>query len=156
MAIGVLVGGAALMGMSTYLLSKVFGGGSGPGSAVGLTATMLLSYLILGLPFLLIQQYVQARTLNYSWRETRLGPVRVDLQLEAHALVWIRLTNVLAIVCTLGLLAPWAKVRRTRYMLSCATVSWKGSLDDFRAGVAEEEDAVGDTAVDLFDWDLGW
>lgn len=156
MSIGLMVVGGAVIGVSGYLLTRGPGGGHGAGTGMGMIPMMLLTYLALGLPLLLIQQYVQARTLNYAWRETRLGPVRVDLQLEAHALVWIRLTNILAILCSLGLLVPWAKVRRTRYMLSRATVLARGDLDAFRAGAAQEEDALGDTAADFFDWDIGW
>ena len=53
-------------------------------------------------------------------------------------------------VASLGLLIPWAKVRRTRYILDNLTVGTDRSLDEFKADVDSDVTAVGDAATDFF------
>jgi uncharacterized membrane protein YjgN (DUF898 family) len=42
--------------------------------------------------------------MNYSWDNTQLGPIRFNLSLQAPDLIWIRLTNLIAIILSAGLL----------------------------------------------------
>jgi uncharacterized membrane protein YjgN (DUF898 family) len=116
----------------------------------------LIIFGIVGLSGLIVQQYVYARTFNYSWGKTQLGPVTFDVSLKAGELIWIRITNVFAIILSLGLLVPWAKVRRARYILPRTIVVVAGDIGAFEAAPGYEENAVGDTAADFFDWDVGW
>jgi len=46
-------------------------------------------------------------------------------------LFWIYLGNVLAVVASAGLLAPWAELRLLEYRLSRVRVLMDGSWDDF-------------------------
>jgi uncharacterized membrane protein YjgN (DUF898 family) len=117
---------------------------------------ILLSIGVVGLSGLIVQQYVYVRTFNYSWGNTQLGPVTFDVSLKASELIWIRITNVLAIILSLGLLVPWAKIRRARYILPRTIVVLAGDIGAFKAAADYEENAVGDTAADFFDWDIGW
>ncbi|MCP3873281.1 MAG: DUF898 domain-containing protein [Desulfobacteraceae bacterium] len=114
----------------------------------GLYAVMIISVTM-------IQQYVFARVTNYCWLQSQIGPVKVNSQLQFRKLFWIRFTNILAIILSIGLLIPWAKVRRARYILSCMSVKSTGNLDDFTTGVAADVTAVGDAASDFFDFDFG-
>ncbi len=116
----------------------------------------LMFYCIVGLLILVIPQYVYARAFNYSWGKTQLGPVTFDVSLKAGELIWIRITNVLAIILSLGLLVPWAKVRRARYILPRTIVVLAGDIGAFEAAAVYKENAVGDTTADFFDWDIGW
>jgi uncharacterized membrane protein YjgN (DUF898 family) len=122
----------------------------------GLAGTVLLTYVLMAFLAILVQQYIFARTYNYSWGHSRLGQVRFLAQIRARDLAWIRFTNIMAIFLSLGLLIPWAKVRRTRYVLSKTTVLFRGEMEAFEADVFIEEGAVGDTVADFFDWDIGW
>ena len=122
----------------------------------GLAGTVLLTYVLMAFLAILVQQYIFARTFNYSWGHSRLGQVTFIARLRARDLAWIRFSNLIAIFLSLGLLIPWAKVRRARYILSCTTVLLSGDMGAFEAAVVPEEGAVGDTAADFFDWDIGW
>lgn len=122
----------------------------------GLAGTVLLTYVLMAFLAIFVQQYIFARTFNYSWEHSRLGQVTFIARLRARDLAWIRFTNLIAIFLSLGLLIPWAKVRRTRYILSKMTVLQRGDMDAFEADAAQEEGSVGDTAADFFDWDIGW
>ena len=116
----------------------------------------LIFYVAFVLVILLVEQYIYASTFNYAWGSTRIGPITINVSLEAKSLAWIRFTNVLAIIFSLGFLAPWAKIRRARYILPRTTVILPGDMDAFEAAKGYEAGAAGDTAADFFDWDIGW
>ena len=130
------------------------GGGEAPSTGFFvLFAVLYGGFLLL---FTLVQQYVYASTFNYSWDNTKLGPISFDVSLSVKSLAWIRFTNVLAIVFSLGFMTPWAKVRRASYVLGQTTAVLPADMGAFQAVEGEKEGAVGDTAADFFDWDIGW
>ncbi len=112
-------------------------------------------YVVMIFGFTMIQQYVFSRVTNYCWQQSRIGQVKVKSQLKFRKLFWIRLTNIIAIICSIGLLIPWAKVRRSRYILSCMSLEYAGSLEDLTEGRGSGVSAVGDAAADFFDFDFG-
>lgn len=117
---------------------------------------MAIGYATMVLGSVIPQQYLFSQITNHCWNTSNLGRVRVNSRLKTGRLVLIRLTNFLAIIFSLGLMIPWAKVRRTRYVLGCLTVEEAGGgLDEFTAEMARDVSAVGDTAVDFFDFDIG-
>lgn len=128
-----------------------------PGPAVA--SLLVLSMLGLYIGFLVmaafIQQYVYARITNHCWNETRVGPVAFRSQLRTWPLLWIHVTNILAMVVSMGLLIPWAKVRKTRYLIDHITVGSTDSLDYFASASEPEESAIGDAAADFFDFEFG-
>jgi len=72
-------------------------------------------------------------------------------------LLWLRLTNLAAILLSLGLLIPWATIRLRRYQVAHleATLSASG-LDEVIAVQQEEVSALGDEVGDAFDYDFGF
>ncbi|MCB2180503.1 MAG: DUF898 family protein [Desulfobulbaceae bacterium] len=105
--------------------------------------------------FSLVQQYYYARTTNYCWSQLNMGGVQFQSTLKARQLIWIRFSNILGIILSLGLFMPWAKVRRTRYLLDNITVITPRNLDKFIAAKEDDESAVGDAAMDYFDFEIG-
>ncbi|MCF8035294.1 MAG: DUF898 domain-containing protein [Desulfobacteraceae bacterium] len=103
----------------------------------------------------LLKQFVYARLTNHCLNATHVGALQFDSRLKASHLMWIRFTNTLAIMASAGLLIPWAKVRRTRYILEHIQVVTRGSLGDFAAARETDQTAVGDAAVDFFDIEIG-
>jgi uncharacterized membrane protein YjgN (DUF898 family) len=70
-------------------------------------------------------------------------------------LMWIKMTNLLGILLTLGLYYPFAKVRQVRYQLSCMTLVGSGQFDEIQAEETSGTDALGEEAGDFFNVDLG-
>jgi uncharacterized membrane protein YjgN (DUF898 family) len=142
------------------IFMAIFGAAIFSGGGKTITAAVFLvgavSYGIFLLLFTLVQQYIYASTFNYSWGNTRIGPITFDVDLSARTLAWIRFTNVIAIVFSLGFLAPWAKIRRAKYILPQTTAILPADMGAFEAAKDTKEGAVGDTAADFFDWDIGW
>ncbi|OPY01831.1 MAG: Inner membrane protein YjgN [Syntrophorhabdus sp. PtaB.Bin047] len=98
---------------------------------------------------------VYSMTMNHCWARTRLGEVRFVSTLKARKLLFMRITNMAAIFCSLGLLIPWAKIRRTRYILENLAVVTACGLDRFAASDASETTAVGDAATDFVGIEIG-
>ena len=103
----------------------------------------------------LIQQYLYSRSNNYCWNNSTLGHIRFHSSLKTWSLVGIRFTNVLAIICSLGLLIPWARIRRTRYILSHIQLIVSGDLDHFTAALGSNDHALGDVSADFLDIEVG-
>ena len=71
------------------------------------------------------------------------------------SVVWIALTNAVVVLCTLGLMLPWAQVRMIRYLADHTRVEVNGSLDDFISDIDQEAGALGDAYTDLDGIDVG-
>jgi len=124
------------------------------GSHVFLIAIPIM-YAVFLIGSVLIQQYIYARISNYCWEESTLGTIRFQSTLNPWQLIRIRVMNILGILVSCGLLIPWAKIRKTRYILDNLTIITQGGLDNFTAEVGAEEDAVGEAATDFFDLEIG-
>jgi len=119
----------------------------------------VLLALLLGGSFALffsaLRQYINGRLMNYCWGQVEMAGVRFRSTLDPGTLAWIQLTNILAIIFSVGLLAPWAKVRRARYVLDNLIIITPAGLDHFTSVHEPDESAVGDAATDFYDFDIG-
>lgn len=155
--IAALVLGIGMESLSSFMTIMNAAGGDGPAGQfpIFLMAGLMTSYVATLLIITLIQQYIFVRLTNYSWHHSKLGAIYFKSDLQVKSLVWIRITNIIAIICSAGLLAPWAKIRRARYILSKLSLLSYCSLDEFTAATGGEESAVGDAATDFFDFEIG-
>ncbi len=101
------------------------------------------------------QQWIYARVTNYAWSQTRIGDLRFDSRINPWKLAWIRLSNLALMGLTLGVFIPWARVRRTRYLLDSLTVAAPAGLDAFHGGISPDVSAFGEAAMDFFDFEIG-
>jgi len=91
---------------------------------------------------------------NLIWSNTQLGDNRFESNLKWGRLTFIVLTNILGVICTLGLFAPFAHIRYLKYQIESITLIPGGSLDHFIAGTEEQLSATGEGVSDVFDFDL--
>lgn len=101
------------------------------------------------------RQYLYVRLNNYCFNQSSIGAATLESTMRVRRLTWIFFTNLLAIIFTVGLLAPWAKVRRTRYILENLSVRTSAGFDDFTASAEGDVSAIGDAATDVFDIAIG-
>jgi uncharacterized membrane protein YjgN (DUF898 family) len=97
---------------------------------------------------------------NHMWNHTRLegrsGEVVFKSDIHVGRYLWIAFSNILLLVLTLGLFFPWAKIRLFRYRLESLEVQGLEVLEQTLAQAASTgESAYGDTAADLFDFEIG-
>lgn len=144
------VGGAALIGVSAAAMMH------GRGSAAGMSSVMVMMVVFYAALYLVGGSFVRARISNALWNHTHLGPHRFESHLRTRTLFGLMLTNALGVVLTLGLFAPFAKVRMAKYRAETLAIESAGSLDAFAAQEEENARAVGEQAAELLDIDLGF
>ena len=147
--LGVLVfaGGLGIM----FGLFASIGAGSGTGSSWGAQAAAFGAVALFYLGLFALMAYLRTQQTNLLWNNTRLGEHRFESTLESHAVIWLYFSNLVAILCTLGLATPWAMVRLARYRAECFALVASGSLDEFIADLEAERDAAGAETVDALD-----
>lgn len=149
----VAYGSIIVMAISMAATRQPGGPPPAPPVMMGLAGLMMLPALVSAW---FGRYYFQARMFNFTWNNTTLGAHRFRASVKFGELLGLQVVNTLAIVFTLGLAFAWARVRLVRLMLASFAVEVNGSLDDLEAGHSADESAVGDSAADFFDFDIGF
>jgi uncharacterized membrane protein YjgN (DUF898 family) len=105
--------------------------------------------------FLVPTVYMRARFENLLYGGIVLGPHSLSSRQELMPLLGIYATNSVAVLATLGLAIPWAKVRLARYRIERLMLHARGELDVQADSGASIHGGYGDAAVDLGGVDLG-
>ncbi|HEY3077506.1 MAG TPA: YjgN family protein [Burkholderiales bacterium] len=147
--------GLGLLGVVALIVLVVVAGTIGraqPSALVllGTYAGFLGTYAV----FLLLYAFVRARTTNAVWNAIRIGPVRFECSMRGRDYMWIYLSNVAAIILTLGFATPWAVIRTMRYRARKFVVLAAGPLESFIEGEAAQVGAAGQEIAELFDLDV--
>lgn len=113
---------------------------------------VLTYFLLLLFGFVAIAYYI-TRQREYVFENTTLDEkINFSSTLKFPKLAFIMMTNLLAIVFTLGLAIPWAKVRMMRYYLENTHIQ----AQDISAYISDiqRESALGEEIGDVFDVDV--
>ena len=146
---------AAGMGLALFVMLIVSMGmlaaGGGSQAGAGLGAGMIAAVVAFYLGFFAISVFLRVKYGNLLWNNTRVGEHRFESSLRARDMMWIYASNLVAILCTLGLAVPWAMIRLARYRAENFTFVAVGSVDDFIAEAEGEHGAAGAELVDALD-----
>lgn len=127
----------------------------GEGHPVLFIAGFLLFYAMLYAAIVIWQSL----NLNYAWNHAQLtgpqGSIGFESRIDWRDYAGIQLANLVLIIMTLGLFIPFAKVRLYRYRVSQVEVLGAERLESAIAVASAEENAAGDVASELFDFELG-
>ena len=140
-----------------YLFSPQLPGNSAaPAGSPAWAPMALAANVLVFFGVLFIHQYVFAALTNYCWQKSSMGRIRFSSTLRTFELIALLVTNFLAIIFSFGLLAPWAKIRKTRYLLDHLTIlAEEGALEGCEPSVTSPVAALGDVSTDFFDIDIG-
>jgi len=117
---------------------------------------LLLPGLLLIYPaFMLIYIYLYSTVTNLTINHTAIDNYHFESNLETVKLCWLYFSNILAIMCSLGLLIPWAMIRTAKYRISCLALITDSEINTFIAAEAERADAIGEELGDILDIDVG-
>lgn len=101
--------------------------------------------------------YFTARRYNLVIGSLRLADRhQFQAALSFPRVLFIRVTNLLAIIVSLGLLRAWARIRLTGYILGQTSLNANGSLDEFLGGRQQHASALADEISDSFDLDMSF
>ena len=124
--------------------------------AITLVSVFMALYLLIFVVFGFIYFYVQVRTLNLIWSNTKLDQrYSFNSFLPLWGVVKLQLGNTIGVLLSLGLLIPWAVIRTLRFRLEHLNVEGPENLDQFIADEAAQLDAAGEEIGEAFDLDFG-
>jgi len=144
-----LIGAAVLSMIATaiaFLMSRNVSG-SGNGSPLVPLAVIYTAYIA-------VFAYVRARVGNLTLNGTIVGPLRCRSTLRARDLAWLYISNIVAIIVTLGLATPWVTIRMARYRARTLALEGEAQLATLAAATAPAGTATGSEVSDLFDVDV--
>ena len=117
----------------------------------GISATFVFAYLAMILGMMLSQVYFTVRIRKYILSATKLDnqvqPISTMAVIPFHTL----LTNLLLIVCTLGLARPFTMIRHAHYIASVTQVDGDLSLTNATDQITNESGAIADELSQAFD-----
>ncbi len=116
----------------------------------------LLSVLVLMAGYVLVVTFIQVETINLMFDNTQLGDHSFSSSLEIWPYFKLYFVNTIAIILTLGLFYPWAKVRIARYRTENLQMMLQGNLDHYVEAQQQDVKALGEEAGDIFDIDLAF
>jgi uncharacterized membrane protein YjgN (DUF898 family) len=125
-----------------------------PGPSLATVIPVAFALLIFLAGYCISHGYIQARSGNLVWNNTRLGTLRFESDLDRWDLALLYFVNTIAIVGTAGLMTPWAIVRTIKYRMSCTRVLPEDDLAVFEGSENDSVQAVGAEVGQIFDLDL--
>jgi len=149
-----VLAGAVLLAITLALMTGV-----GEGIQRLVTAFMTAGptiMLILVAAVLAVSALFSAYMQNLVWGNTELGEHRFFSYVSARRLLWIRITNFVGVVMTLGLYIPFATIRMLRFRLESMGVVVHGDLSDFVSGEQQQATASGEETAEMFDVDISF
>ncbi len=119
--------------------------------AVGIL-TMLLSVMM----YLTLFVFFTVKTTNLRFNHATLSSHAFSANYTTASYMWLVLSNTVAIVLTLGLFIPWAKVRVAAYKAIHTKMLVAGDLNQFSNDVSQRVGPLGEGVSDVFDMDVGF
>jgi uncharacterized membrane protein YjgN (DUF898 family) len=120
-----------------------------PGGAGALVPVALL-YIV----YIAVFAFLRAQIGNLTQNGVVLGALRCRSTLRARDLVWLYLSNIVAILATLGLATAWVTIRMARYRARNLSLIGRAAPEAFVGTVTAESSATGSEVSDLFDVDV--
>jgi len=120
---------------------------SGSVGAIALVASFFVVFSV-GIPL------VKVLLARATWSNTSIGSFKVTYNLTFWSYVGVLVTNILLLIVTLGLAAPFCMVRLFKYKIDRLSISGPTSIDEFVNARETELRAFGDEAADVYDLDI--
>ena len=152
-----LIRGAFLFGIPIFLILLVgsFSVAANPANAEGAAGFAILVIALIGVFILLA---IQAALFRLFWGNLRASNgARFACDVKTWAFARLQFVNFLAVMLSAGLLHPWAKVRKTRYLTeNMHLVAPMGAMEELKESRGKSDSALGEEmdSVEGFDFDI--
>lgn len=159
---GVMIGALIVLSIALSVMSlgdvALNETANGPTPEVSVASVLALAPFFIMLLFFYVvpPAFLKARVGNYTLNETEIGHHFLQSTMRARDVFWIYLSNLLAIVASLGLAIPWATIRMARYRAQHTELVARGDLDDMPPGPQDRTAAAGEELGEFFDIDIGF
>lgn len=121
----------------------------------GTSLFSLVPLLLIFFLYLIAVPGYRVMTRNISLNGTALGDHTFESTLKVWSVIWIYISNAVAIVFSIGLLIPWARVRVSRYLANHLVLNAADDLESFVQAEKRKASAFGEEATDFMDIDVG-
>ena len=115
--------------------------------------------LSVSLAVLMLFLAIYAAELRYRYSNTSFGAgiARFGSDIRIDVFIWIAVTNLLAVICTLGMAIPWAAVRMLRYRLAHIYIDYESDarIEQMIGRQGKDTSAIGAEVVEGLDIDMG-
>lgn len=113
-------------------------------------------YLAMILTFIMPYIYYSVRSFNLAINHLTLDEKhKFGSNVEVPKYAWILVSNLIVTLLTLGLMAPWAHVRKMKYLAAHFFILPEGSLDEFVDRKRSEGNVASSEYMDLDGIDFG-
>lgn len=147
---------AVIAGLAAAVSDATGEGMSDAAAAAGTFIAFVIAFPIYLVGIITIQAFSIARIRNTVWSHTALGTQTFSSTLRTRSLLWILLTNLLAMIVTLGFFWPFAQVRLAKYYTETLAMTGPSTFAEFEAAPGEDQNAVGEEVTDVFDFDISF
>lgn len=113
--------------------------------------SIMFGYLIIFIGILVAGTYHFAATRNYVFNNLTFGELRFNSTMATGSVLLLMFTNMIIIICTLGLASPVAHVRLARYFADNTQAIGDLSLKDIRAHAEQPNSAIAGEMLQAFD-----
>ena len=114
----------------------------------------LAPFAVMYIAYIAVYAFLRAQLGNLTLNGVVVGPLRYRSTLRARDLVWLYLSNIVAILATLGLATPWVTIRMARYRARHLRLTGEATPGAFLGRPASDSGATGSEVSDLFDVDV--
>ena len=152
-----LLAGLMLLGVFTVLMVAGIALSAGAGTetpAEGASIAGLAVIAVVYVAYVVVYAYIRSRTLNLMADATIIGPMRLRSTLRGRRLAWLYVSNIVAVLATLGLATAWATIRVARYRADNLYARANAPLETYASGVSPQATATASEVSDLFDVDV--
>lgn len=118
-------------------------------------AAVALALLATFFALLATFSYKDVCVTSLTWSGIALSGMQTRCTLETRHLYWIALSNLFAILCSAGLLIPWATIRMTRYRVTALRLDGAHNLDTLVGAQSEQIGAAGEEIGEFLGIDIG-
>ena len=161
LAVAAMIGLGFVVAIAAFIIGMIsaatFGSGFDGDAGLGALAVLLpvAMFAVYFVGFALSGAVYQSLIRNHLFERTELpGVAKFKSEMQVMPFMWLILTNLLAIIITLGLAYPWAKIRKAAYMASVTTVAVYPGINSLVDEAQQNSNAFGEEAAGLFDVDV--
>ena len=123
-------------------------------AAEGISPSMFIGVALSYILILSMAPLLIALIQNLVWNNASLDRHEFRSEVRTGRMLFIIVTNILGVICTLGLFLPFAQVRMMRYRIESLMMIPEGSLDEFVATASADVNAAGEGVSDFMDFDF--
>lgn len=154
-AVGATLIVVILMVIAGFAMGGSIAAFTNPDVAPEMSMSMIIMLVAYILAFLLASCFYTARIRNHIFNNSRINEVAsFRSEITFGQLVWLRLTNFIALVCTLGFAMPWAHIRSAKYFADVTHVNVLNGTDNVVVDSSKAASAIGEEVAGVFDVDI--